>query len=102
MEATKQHWHLDFVGNPFSLFHYKMWRLKITLTHWSQETFGKIFQEISTLEDVIKVQEIKFKVVPYVPNRKKLHNAQAMLNNYLHRKKDFQKQNVGMEWFIDG
>lgn len=50
----------NFSKNSFAVFHFKMKRLKKALAQWSRETFGNIFQEIATFEEVIKVIEEKF------------------------------------------
>lgn len=50
----------DFEGDPFSMFHCKLKKVKKALTQWSKVTCGNIFQEIATLEEVIRVQETQF------------------------------------------
>ncbi|XP_059289518.1 uncharacterized protein LOC132043050 [Lycium ferocissimum] len=49
--------------------------IKAALVQWSNDTFGNIFQEIETLEDVIKVHEIQFELQPTPHNREKLHRV---------------------------
>lgn len=73
-----------------------------TSSQWSKEKFKNIFQEITKLEEVIKVIEMQFEVDPTARNREKLHEAQARLNKYLHRKEKIWRQKASMEWFIDG
>jgi len=51
-------------GSLFTIFHTKMRRLKTVLTQWSKETFGKFFQKIATLEDVIKGKEVQLELAP--------------------------------------
>lgn len=97
MQVVRQHWKADFHANSFSMFHYKLKRLKKALTKWSKETFGNIFQEIATLKDVIKVAELQFETEPNAANREKLHEAQAKLNLYLHREEEFWKHKAGMQ-----
>lgn len=53
-----------------------MKEIENALTQRSKETFGDIFQEIATLEEVIKVQEIEFEVNPSGANRERLLEAQ--------------------------
>ncbi|KAH0720014.1 hypothetical protein KY284_005044 [Solanum tuberosum] len=62
-------------GNPFTVIHSKMKRIKSVLTQWSRRTFGDIFQRIATLEDTIKVMEIQMEITPTAENRALLHKA---------------------------
>lgn len=97
-----QNWKEEFEGNPFSLFHYKLKKVKRALAQWSKETFGNIFQEIATLEDTIKVLETQFEDTPSGENRSRLQKAQAELYTQLQREEEFWKQKAGFEWFKDG
>ncbi|XP_060190534.1 uncharacterized protein LOC132619737 [Lycium barbarum] len=93
---------LDFMANSFILFHHKLKNVKVALMQWSKKTFGNIFQEIETLEEVIKVHMIQFEALPTPENRAILHKVQADLNRYLHLEEEFCKQKAGMQWFQDG
>ncbi|XP_060212018.1 uncharacterized protein LOC132639595 [Lycium barbarum] len=55
VDTVKQHWQADFMANPFNLFHHKLNNVKNALANWSKATFGNIFLEIETLEEVIKM-----------------------------------------------
>ncbi|KAH0776301.1 hypothetical protein KY290_007712 [Solanum tuberosum] len=101
-EVVAQNWKAEFEGNPFSLFHYKLKKVKRALAQWSKETFGNIFQEIATLEDTIKVLETHFEDTPSGENRSRLQKAQAELYTQLQREEEFWKQKAGFEWFKDG
>ncbi|XP_059295529.1 uncharacterized protein LOC132048860 [Lycium ferocissimum] len=102
MEVVENNWCLDFTANPFIVFHAKMKKVKQALAVWSRETYGNIFQQISTMEDVIKVKELQFELNPSSLNREALHKAQADLNNYLCLEEVYWKQKSGMRWFKDG
>ncbi|XP_059306203.1 uncharacterized protein LOC132057591 [Lycium ferocissimum] len=80
----------------------KMKRVKKALASWSKETYGNIFQQISTLEDVIKVKELQLELNPTGLNREELHKAQVDLNRYLTIEEEYWKQKSGMKWFKDG
>lgn len=60
-------------------------KVKTAMAQWSREIFGNIFQEVKTMEEVIKVMEVQFEADPSGRNREKLQEAQANLNKYLHR-----------------
>ncbi|XP_015162378.1 uncharacterized protein [Solanum tuberosum] len=76
--------------------------VKKVLFQWSKETLGNIFQEIITLEEVIKVNETQFELDPSGTNRENLHKSQAELRKQLQREEEFWKQKAGMEWFKEG
>jgi len=38
------------------------------LAKWSKKTFGNVFQQIATLEDVIKTKEIQLEMAPTESN----------------------------------
>ncbi|KAH0699011.1 hypothetical protein KY284_013226 [Solanum tuberosum] len=102
MDLVKDNWKANFEGDPFSLFHHKLRRVKKALTEWSRDTFGNIFQEIITFEEVIKVHEAQFELFPTTRNRERLHKAKAELKKQLNREEEFWKQKAGMEWFKEG
>ncbi|XP_055800398.1 uncharacterized protein LOC129869822 [Solanum dulcamara] len=102
METIKEHWKAEFEGDPFALFHHKLKKTKKALSQWSKDTFGNIFQEIATIEEIIKVQEAQFEANPNGSNRETLHQTQAKLKKYLQREEEFWKQKAGMEWFKEG
>ncbi|XP_059310994.1 uncharacterized protein LOC132062436 [Lycium ferocissimum] len=83
---VKTHLEADFMANPFTIFHHILKKVKAALTQWSTSTFGNIFQEIESLEDVVKVHEIQFELQPTPSDREK----------------EFWKQKAGMQWFQDG
>lgn len=73
-----------------------MKNVKQALTLWSKEAYGNIFQKISTLEDLIKVQEIQMGIRHSGQNREQLHRAQADLRRYMSMEEDFWRQKAGM------
>ncbi|KAG5629515.1 hypothetical protein H5410_001232 [Solanum commersonii] len=52
-------WELEETGSPFIMVQTKMKKLKITLVQWSKTTFGNIFQQVDTLEDIIRTKEVQ-------------------------------------------
>ncbi|XP_047259240.1 uncharacterized protein LOC124891567 [Capsicum annuum] len=68
----------------------------------SKQTFGNIFQEIATLEEVIKVRQKQFEEEPSGVNRANLFRALAELDMQLKREEDFWRKKAGFEWFKDG
>lgn len=56
--VVTDNWKVDFVGDPFSMFHAKLKKDKATLSNWSKQAFGNIFQRVANLEKKVKVMEI--------------------------------------------
>nr|XP_009626052.1 uncharacterized protein LOC104116818 [Nicotiana tomentosiformis] len=97
LEVIKEHYQSDVEGNLFVVFHHKLSNVKKALVGWSKETFGDIFKQIVTLEDVIKVHEIEFELNPTPQNRAKLHKVEADLTRYLHLAEESWRQKAGMQ-----
>lgn len=58
-EVVKKAWEDPVEGAPFRVLNQKMKNVKRCLGPWSKSTFGNIFQQIATIEDVIKVKELQ-------------------------------------------
>lgn len=52
-----------------------MKRVKQDVAQWSKRAFGNIFQNIATLEDVVKAKKIHFEISPSKENRASLNKA---------------------------
>lgn len=63
-KVVEDNWKVDFNGCPFLILKINLKRVKCAFAKWSKVVFGDIFQQIATLEDVIKVQEIQFEMMP--------------------------------------
>lgn len=77
-----------------------MKRVKKALVECSKEEFGNIFVQIETLEDVVKVKEAQFEIMPTLWNRAELSKVEADLKRYLRLEDDFQKQKAEIKWFV--
>lgn len=102
IDVVRQHWYTGVVVNSFVMFHHMLKNMNVALTQWRKETYGDIFQQIATAEDVIKAHEIKFEMHPTLANREKLHKVQDELIKFLHLEEEFWRQKAGMQWFQDG
>uniref|UniRef100_M1AL69 RNA-directed DNA polymerase (Reverse transcriptase); Ribonuclease H n=1 Tax=Solanum tuberosum TaxID=4113 RepID=M1AL69_SOLTU len=101
-KIVAENWTVEFAGNPFIEFHAKMKKVKKALTGWSKEAFGNIFQQIATMEDVIKVKEDQLEIQPSASNRADLNKVEAELKKYLRLEEEFWRQKAGMKWFTEG
>ncbi|XP_047264607.1 uncharacterized protein LOC124896806 [Capsicum annuum] len=102
MEVIKQIWKEKAFGNPFMIFHQKLKRTKVALTKWSKQSFGNIFQEIATLEEVIKIKENQFEENPPGENRASLFKIQVELIVQLKKEEEYWKQKTEFQWFKEG
>ncbi|XP_070020141.1 uncharacterized protein [Nicotiana sylvestris] len=78
-DVVKENWSADFSANPYILFNHKLKKLKKALSLWSKATFGDIFQNIASMEEVLMVHEAEFEANPTGMNREMLQKVQAEL-----------------------
>ncbi|XP_019251034.1 PREDICTED: uncharacterized protein LOC109229947 [Nicotiana attenuata] len=102
LDVVKENWQADFHASPFILFNYKMKKLEQALSTWSKATFGDIFKQIASLEEVVKVHETQFELNPTIQNRERLHRVKADLIRVLALEEEFWKQKASLNWFKDG
>lgn len=57
LQIRRDNCKIEVTVDPFIVFPQKLKNTKFALTRWSKEIIGNIFQEITTLEDIIKVKE---------------------------------------------
>ncbi|KAK4706689.1 hypothetical protein R3W88_033755 [Solanum pinnatisectum] len=79
---VEENWKVDFAGNPFIEFHAKLKKVKKALSIWSKEVFGDIFQQIATIEDIIKVKEAQLEIQPSTTNRAELSKVEAKFKKF--------------------
>ncbi|XP_060200436.1 uncharacterized protein LOC132628686 [Lycium barbarum] len=72
------------------------------LSKWSRDTYGYIFKQIATLEEVVQVHEQEFEQNPTGLNRERLQRVQADLIRFYAIEEKFWRQKAGMQWFQDG
>lgn len=101
-DVVKENQQADFEANSFTMFNYKLKKLKKALSLWSKSTYGDIFQIIAILEGVVVIYGSQFELNPTQQNRERLQNIQAELIKYLAVEELFWQQKSGMKWFQDG
>lgn len=102
LKVVKQYWSGDFGPDPFFKVHNKMKKVSKALAKWSRDTYGDIFKQVTTLEEVVKVNEIEFEQHPTSGNRERLQKVQAELIKFYVVEEKFRKQKARMQWFKDG
>jgi len=79
-----------------------MKRVKLALVQWSRTTFGNVFQQVATLEDLIRAKEVQLEINASEENRTELKRVEADLKRYMHIEEEYWKQKAGMRWFQEG
>ncbi|XP_060182302.1 uncharacterized protein LOC132611967 [Lycium barbarum] len=74
----------------------KMKQVQKTLSTWSKQSFGDIFQQLSIREDIVKVKS------SFLKNRMILQRAQAELKRHLHYEEESWRQKAGFDHFAEG
>lgn len=64
------------------VLHEKLKRVKMSLGTWSKTTFGNVFQQVATMEDVVKVKELHLELDPSKENRAELKKVIVELRKF--------------------
>ncbi|XP_060182863.1 uncharacterized protein LOC132612790 [Lycium barbarum] len=102
LDVIKENWVESYGSNPFFNFHNKLKKVGRALSKWSRDTYGDIFKQIATLEEVVQVHEQEFEQNPTGLNRERLQRVQADLIRFYAIEEKFWRQKAGMLWFQDG
>lgn len=94
---VQENWSGNIQGCPFQVVHEKLKRLKKALAGWNRQTFGDIFQNVATLEDVVKVKEAQLEIQPTPQNREKLSKPESNLKRVRKIEKEYWKRKTGMK-----
>ena len=76
-----------------------MKRVKKALLSWSRSAYGNVFQQIATIEDVIKFKDIQLKIQPHASNQAELSKVESELKKYLQVEEDYCNLKARMTWF---
>ncbi|XP_060184825.1 uncharacterized protein LOC132614395 [Lycium barbarum] len=79
LDVIKENWVESYGSDPFFNFHNKLKKVGRALSKWSRDTYGDIFKQIATLEEVVQVHEQEFEQNPTGLNRERLQRVQADL-----------------------
>ncbi|XP_060202918.1 uncharacterized protein LOC132631354 [Lycium barbarum] len=93
---------LGFTGSMFTWWNGRSDEVGRALSKWSRDTYGDIFKQIATLEEVVQVHEQEFEQNPTGLNRERLQRVQADLIRFYAIEEKFWRQKAGMLWFQDG
>ncbi|XP_060182213.1 uncharacterized protein LOC132611869 [Lycium barbarum] len=102
LDVIKENWVESYGSDPFFNFHNKLKKVGRALSKWSRDTYGDIFKQIATLEEVVQVHEQEFEQNPTGLNRERLQMVQADLIRFYAIEEKFWRQKAGMLWFQDG
>ncbi|XP_060210427.1 uncharacterized protein LOC132637337 [Lycium barbarum] len=102
LDVMKENWVESYGLDPFFNFHNKLKKVGRALSKWSRDTYGDIFKQIATLEEVVQVHEQEFEQNPTGLNRERLQRVQADLIRFYAIEEKIWRQKEGMQWFQDG
>nr|XP_004252203.1 uncharacterized protein LOC101264798 [Solanum lycopersicum] len=102
MLTVKNCWDRQVEGNAMWKFHQKMKRLAITLSGWSRNEFGDIFQKVRMYEEQVHEAEEKYILDQIDSNRSTLHELNAQYIKFLKLEDNILKQKTQLQWFKDG
>ncbi|XP_060216354.1 uncharacterized protein LOC132643852 [Lycium barbarum] len=101
LDVVKNNWNGIHGSDPFYIFHSRLKKLSKVLSKWSRDTYGNIFKQIDTLEEIVKIHEQEFEKNPSGANRERLQKVQAELINFYAVEEKFWKQNQECSVWLD-
>nr|XP_019067280.1 uncharacterized protein LOC109119268 [Solanum lycopersicum] len=102
MVTVKNCWDRPVEGNAMWKFHQKMKRLSKTLSVWSRNEYGDIFQQVRMYEEQVHEAEEKYTLDQTDSNRSALHELNAQYIRFLKLEDNILKQKTQLHWFKDG
>ncbi|XP_060211633.1 uncharacterized protein LOC132639172 [Lycium barbarum] len=97
LDVIKENWVESYGSDPFFNFHNKLKKVGRALSKWSRDTYGDIFKQIATLEEVVQVHEQEFEQNPTGLNRERLQRVQADLIRFYAIEEKIWRQKAGMK-----
>ena len=102
MNIVKDCWNRPTEGNAMWKFHQKIKRLSNTLSVWSRNEFGDIYQKVRMYEEQMHDAEEKYIQSQTESNRSTLHELNAQYIKFLKLEDTTLKQKNQLQWFKDG
>lgn len=78
-EIVRLNWDDEFSANPFLHFKRKIKKVKQSLSSWSKDSFGDIFQQLISREEITRIKEKNFEEFPSPENRAIMQRAQGII-----------------------
>ncbi|XP_069154435.1 uncharacterized protein [Solanum lycopersicum] len=102
MLTVKNCWDRPVEGHAMWKFHQKMKRLSNTLSVWSRDEFGDIFQKVRMYEEQVHEAEENYILNQTDSNRSILYELNAQYIKFLKCEDTILKQKTQLQWFKDG
>lgn len=64
LSTKEQNWVADFEGHPYLVFKHKIKQVNKEINNWSKESYGDIFKQLISWEEIVKIKENIFKEHP--------------------------------------
>lgn len=102
LEKVQQAWSKDFVGNPLYVLHQKIKKVISTLSAWSSQAFGDIYEEPKRLKVLISSLEETMLNNPSPEARMALSKARAEFTRFLKLQDSILRKKAMVKWLTDG
>ncbi|KAH0766277.1 hypothetical protein KY285_002148 [Solanum tuberosum] len=102
MQVVEDAWIIHVEGSPMWKFHLKLKNVCKSLSHWSRNTIGNIFDKTKELQSKLEMLEKNCLTNNSEANRMEYNCTNALLVRHIKKEESFWRQKAGLKWFNDG
>ncbi|KAM3322288.1 hypothetical protein P3S67_003439 [Capsicum chacoense] len=102
INIIKEQWQNNIAGNIFWRIQQKLKRTSKALCEWSKSKNGDIFEQVTIMEDQVKVLEDHYSETLNHSDRMTLNKAKTELVRYHKMVDSFWRQKTNLKWQLDG
>ncbi|KAH0773047.1 hypothetical protein KY290_010184 [Solanum tuberosum] len=102
MQVVEDAWVIHVEGSPMWKFHLKLKNVCKSLSHWSRNTIGNIFEKTKELQSKLEMLEQNCLTNNSEANRMEYNCTNALLIRHIKKEESFWRQKAGLKWFNDG
>ncbi|PHT58268.1 Aquaporin TIP1-1 [Capsicum baccatum] len=102
INIIKEQWQNNIAGNIFWRIQQKLKRTSKALCEWSKSKNGDIFEQVTIMEDQVKVLEDHYSETLNHSDRMTLNKAKAELVRYHKMVDSFWRRKTNLKWQLDG
>ncbi|XP_009614640.1 uncharacterized protein [Nicotiana tomentosiformis] len=102
LKVVEQAWQIQVEGGPMWKFHLKLKNVCKSLSSWSRNTIGNIFDKIKELQNRLAELEDRCLNDNSECNRMEYNNVNAQLISHIKNEEFFWRQKAGLKWYSEG
>ncbi|XP_075098876.1 uncharacterized protein LOC142175779 [Nicotiana tabacum] len=102
LEKVQQAWLEAIIGNPLYVLHQKIKKVCSTLSAWSRQAFGDIYEELKRFEVLISSLEETMMTNLSPEARMALSQARAEFTRFLMLQDSILRQKARVKWLTEG